>query len=79
MRTAEAGMRGGSYVDASTRCSVGDFGISVFHRTGRRQRAAESSLNWLPDDSILSVQQFVEPSVFVTDSAQTSAGIAFHL
>jgi hypothetical protein len=36
-------------------------------------------MNRLSDDSFLSVEQFVEPSVFVTDSAQTSAGIAFHL
>ena len=79
MHTAEAEMRGGSYVDASARYGVGDFGIPVFHRAGRRQRAAESALNRLPDSTILSVEQFAEPSVFVMDSAQTSAGIAFHL
>jgi hypothetical protein len=76
MRTAEAGMRGGSYVDTSARCGVGDFGISVFHRAGRRQRAAASPVNRLPDDRILSVEQFVEASMFATDSAQPSACIA---
>jgi hypothetical protein len=29
----------------------------------------------LPDDSIPSGEQFVEPSMFATDSAQISAGI----
>jgi hypothetical protein len=29
----------------------------------------------VPDDSILSVEQFVEPSVFATRTAQISAGI----
>jgi hypothetical protein len=47
----------------------------VFHRAWRHQRAAASSLNRLPNDGVLSVEQFVEPSVFATDSAQTSAGI----
>jgi hypothetical protein len=75
VHTAKAGMRGGSHVDASARRGTGDFGISVFHRAGWDQRAAASSLNRLPDDSILSEEQFVEPSVFATDSAQTSAGI----
>jgi hypothetical protein len=51
----------------------------VFHRAWRCRRAAASSLNRLPDDSIPMGEQFVEPSVFATDSAQTSAGIAFHL
>jgi hypothetical protein len=72
-------MRGGSYVDASARRGVGDFGISVFHRAWRCQRAAPSSLNQLPDSSILSVEQFAEPRVFAASSAQSSAGIAFHL
>ena len=75
MHTAKVVMRGGSHVDASTRCGVGDFGISVFHRAGRYQRAAAPALNRLSDDSILSVEQFVGPRVFATDSAQTSAGI----
>ena len=79
MHTAKVGMRGGSHVDASARCGIGDFGIPVFHRAGRCQRAAAPAMNRLSDDSFLSVEQFVEPSVFVTDSAQTSAGIAFHL
>jgi hypothetical protein len=79
MCTAKAGMKGGFHVDASARRGVGDFGISVFHRARRCRRAAASSLNRLPDDSIPMGEQFVEPSVFGTDSAQTSAGIAFHL
>jgi hypothetical protein len=79
MRTAEAGMKGGSYVDASARCGVGDFGISVFYRAGRRQRATAPPLNRLPDGSISLGEQFVKPSVFRTDSAQPSAAIAFHL
>jgi len=53
MHTAKAGMRGGSHVDASARRDAGDFGISVFHRAWRRQRAAPTSLNRLPDDSVL--------------------------
>jgi hypothetical protein len=69
-------MRGGSDVDASARRGVGDFGISVFHRPRRCRRPAESSLNRLPNDRILSVEQFVEASVFATDSAQPSACIA---
>jgi hypothetical protein len=72
-------MKGGSYVDASARCGVGGFGISVFHRAGRGQRAAEPPLNRLHGDGILQVVQFAEPGVFATDSAQTSGGIAFHL
>jgi hypothetical protein len=72
-------MRGGSYVDASARRGAGDFGISVLHRPRRCQRAAASSLNRLPDDSIPLLDQFVEPSVFAAGSAQSSAGIAFHL
>jgi hypothetical protein len=72
-------MRGGSYVDASARRSIGDFGISVFHRARRLQRAAASSLNRLPGDSIPLLGQFAEPNVFAADSAQSSAGIAFHL
>jgi hypothetical protein len=79
MCMANAGMRGGSHVDASARRGAGDFGISVFHRARRCRRAAAPSLNRLAEDRILSVEQFVEPSVFATDSAQTSAGIAFHL
>jgi hypothetical protein len=75
MRTAKARMRGGSYGDASACCCAGDFGVSVFHRAWRRQRAAASSVNRLPDNSVLSVEQFVKPGVFATDSAQTSAGI----
>ena len=76
MRTAEAGMKGGSYVDASALRGVGDFGISVFYRAGRSQRAAPSPLNRLPGDGILSAEQFVAPSAFATDSAPTSGGIA---
>ena len=79
MCTAKAGMKGGFHVDASARRGAGYFGISVFHRARRCRRAAASSLNRLPDDSIPMGEQFVEPSVFATDSAQTSAGIAFHL
>jgi hypothetical protein len=75
MHTAKAARRGGSHVDASACRGVGDFGIPVFHRAGRFQRSTASSLNWLPDHGIPSVEQFVEPSVFATDSAQTSAGI----
>ncbi len=62
-------MRGGSHVDASARGGVGNFGISMFHR------AAASSLNQLPGNCILLLEQFVVPSVFATDSAQTSARI----
>jgi len=51
----------------------------MFHRARRFQRAAASSLNRLPDDSVLPVEQLVKPSAFATGSAQTSAGIAFHL
>ena len=51
----------------------------MFHRAWRRQRVAASSLKRLPDDSILSVERVVNPRVFATDSAQTSAGIAYHL
>ena len=79
MRMAEAGVKGGSYVDASARHGVGDFGISVSHRPRWCQRAAASSLNRLPDHSILSGEQFAEPSVFAAGSARSSAGIAFHL
>ena len=79
MHTAKAGMRGGSHVDDSARRGVGDFGISVFHRTRWRRRAAASPLNRLPEDSVLPLEQFVETSMFAADSAQTSAGIAFHL
>jgi len=72
-------MRGGSHVDASARRGVGDFGISVFHRAWRRQRAAPSPLNRLPDRNVPLGEQFAEPSVFAAGSAQSSAGIAFHL
>ena len=71
-------MRGGSYVDASARRGVGDFGISVFHRPRRCQRAAASPLIRLPNDSIPLLEQFVELSVLAAGSAQSSAGIAFH-
>jgi len=79
MRTAKARMRGGSYADASACCCAGDFGISVFYRARRCKRAAPSPLNRLPDSSVLSVERFADPSVFAADSAQSSAGIAFHL
>ena len=79
MRVAKLRMRGGSYGDASASCSAGDFGVSVFHRPWWCQRAAGSSLNRLPDSSILSVELFADPSLFVADSAQSSAGIASHL
>ena len=72
-------MRGGSYVDASARHGVGDFGISVFHRAWRCQRTASSPVNRLPGHSIPLGEQFVERSVFAAGSAQSSAGIAFHL
>ena len=51
----------------------------MFHRAGRDQRAAAPPLNRLHGDGILSVVGLVEPSVFLTDSAQTPGGIAFHL
>ena len=65
----------GFYGDASACCCTRDFGVSLFHRPRRHQRPAASALNRLPDDSFLSVQQFVKPSLLATDSAQTSAGI----
>jgi hypothetical protein len=70
-------MKGASHVDASAGRGAGDFGISVFHRARRCRRAAASSLNRFAEDRIFLVEHFVEPSVFATDSAQISAGIAF--
>jgi len=42
----------------------------MFHRARRFQRAAASSLNRLPDDSVLPVEQLVKPSAFATGSAR---------
>jgi hypothetical protein len=66
---------GGSDVDASVLRGFGDFGISVFHRARRRQRAPASSLNRLPDENIHPVEQFVEPSMSTTNFARTSDGV----
>jgi hypothetical protein len=63
MRTAKPCMGGGSYGNASACCCTGDFGVSMFHRTRRCQRPAESSLNRLPNDSVPSGEQFAEPRV----------------
>jgi RNA polymerase sigma-70 factor, ECF subfamily len=61
-RTAEAGMKGGSYVDVSARHGVGDFGIFVFYRAGRGQRATAPPVNRLPGASISLGEQSIELS-----------------
>jgi hypothetical protein len=78
MRMTRAGMRGGSYGDASACSCAGDFGVSVFHRSRRYQRPAASSLNRLPNDGVPSGEQFIEPNV-CNSSAQPSAGILLGL
>jgi hypothetical protein len=53
-RVVEAGAKGGPYGDVSVCRRIGDFGVSMFQRSGRFYRPEASSLNRVRDDGISS-------------------------
>ena len=58
------GAKGGPYGDVSVCRRIGDFGVSMFQRSGRFYRPEASSLNRVRDDGISSGEQVTEQSVF---------------
>ncbi len=62
MSAVKARTKGGPHDDVSVCRSIGDFGISVFHRPGRSYWPKGSSLNRVRDGSISPGDQVVEQS-----------------